>query len=254
MAGRLTGKTAIVTGGSRGIGQAIATDFCREGATVILTSRKQEGLDRAADTIAEQIGVRPLAIASHMGDPDRIEAFFEALDEQVGAVDVLVNNAATNPYFGPMMTLEWGAWDKTFEVNLKGTFDMSRRVAQRLVEAGRGGSILNMSSVFGLRGAPWQGVYAMTKAAMVSMTQTLAIEWGPANIRVNAIAPGLVETRFASALIDNPQLAATFTERSALGRHGQPEEIAGIATFLASDESSFVTGQVLSVDGGWSAA
>ena len=243
MAGRLEGRTCIVTGGSRGIGQAVATAFAREGAEVAITSRKQDGLDRAAEEIAEETGVAVHPIACHVGKPDRVDA--------LGLPDVLVNNAATNPYFGPMIGLEWGAWDKTFEVNLKGAFTFARRVGQRLIDAGEPGSIINMSSVQGMRGAPWQGIYAMTKAALISMTKTLALEWGPAGIRVNAIAPGLVETRVAKVLVEQEQFRKMFTDRAALGRHAQPEEIAGAAVYLASDEASYVTGQVLPVDGGF---
>jgi NAD(P)-dependent dehydrogenase (short-subunit alcohol dehydrogenase family) len=179
---------------------------------------------------------------------------FAWIDREHGALDVAVNNAATNPYFGPLMNVEWAAWDKTFELNLKGYFEVARQTAKRLLAANKPGAIVNVASVVGLRGFPMQGVYAMSKAAVISMTQTLAVELGRANIRVNAIAPGLVETRFASTLISNAETAKYMNDRAALGRHAQPEEIAPLAVFLASDESSFVTGQTYVIDGGFTCA
>jgi NAD(P)-dependent dehydrogenase (short-subunit alcohol dehydrogenase family) len=164
---------------------------------------------------------------------------------------VLVNNAGTNPHFGPLLEVESGAWNKTFEVNLKGPFVATREVAARLIGAGQAGAVINVASVVGLRAAPYQGVYAMTKAAMVSMTRTLAVELSGARIRVNAIAPGLVDTRLAAAIVGNEALVRTFTDHTALGRVAQPEEIAGMAVYLASDEASYVTGQTFCVDGGY---
>lgn len=248
---RLSDRTAIITGASRGIGRAIAEAFVREGARVVLVSRRQEALDGVA---AELESVRPgaaVARACHMGDPEQVRVLVESVTEDVGVPDILVNNAATNPYFGPILGTERSAWDKTFEVNLLGAFELSRAVAGRLVEMKRPGSIINVASIAGLGAAPFQGVYGMTKAALVSMTQTMARELGGAGIRVNAIAPGLVETRLASALVSNDALVKHYTDRAALGRYGQPEEIAGPAVFLASDESSFITGHVLVADGGF---
>lgn len=256
MAGRLAGKVAVVTGGSRGIGAAIAEAFVREGASVVISSRKQEGLDASARQIADATG-RPEAIATfacHTGDPAQVAALFAFARERFGVVTVAVNNAATNPHFGPMLSLTAGAWDKTFEVNTRGYFEVARHTAEGLIEAGLPGSIINVTSIMGMRAAVFQGIYGMTKAAVISMTQTLAMELGSRNIRVNAIAPGLVETKFASILIDTPEISKTFTERSALGRVAQPPELAGAAVFLASDEASYVTGQTLAVDGGYTIA
>lgn len=249
--GSLDGKTALVTGASRGIGEAIATTFAAEGASVVLVSRKRDGLEAAAARILEATGVQCRVAPCNTGDLANVGKLFGELDEAGVRVDVLVNNAATNPYFGPMIPLEYSAWDKTFDVNLKGSFEFARQVAMRCMEDKRPASIINLSSIFGVTGAPYQGIYAMTKAALISLTKTLAQEWGPSNIRVNALAPGLVDTKFAAAIVHNPALSKLFTERSALKRHAEADEIAGIATFLASDAAGFMTGAVLPVDGGY---
>lgn len=252
MTTRLAGKVALITGGSRGIGAGIGAAMAAEGATVVLTSRKQPGLDAAAAQILQACPDAVVhARACHVGKDDQRAALFTWLDERVGAVDILVNNAGTNPHFGPLLTVEWPAWDKTFEVNLKGPFALSREVARRLIDQGKPGSIINVASVLGQGASPLQGVYGMTKAALISMTQTLAIEWGGAGIRVNAIAPGLVDTRLASGLVDNPEIARRFTERTGVRRIATPAEMAGAVVFLASDEASYVTGSVVNVDGGY---
>jgi NAD(P)-dependent dehydrogenase (short-subunit alcohol dehydrogenase family) len=252
MGGRLQGRVAIVTGGSRGIGAAIAHAFAREGARVVISSRKQEGLDAAAGAMNAAFPGAVRARACHVGDPAALGELVSWVAAEVGLPDVLVNNAATNPYFGPMLGVSRAAWDKTFEVNLRGPFEATRLVVQRLLEAGRPGSIINVASVVGLAAAPLQGIYGMTKAALISMTRTLAFELGRTGIRVNAIAPGLVDTRLASAIIENSERVKVFTDRTAVGRYAQPEEIAHLAVFLASDESGYVTGQTYCVDGGYS--
>ncbi|MCA1663782.1 MAG: glucose 1-dehydrogenase [Myxococcales bacterium] len=255
MTARLQNKTALVTGGSRGIGAAVAEAFAREGARVIIVARKAEELEATAARINDKIGSeRVFAKAAHTGRPDVIGELFAWIDNEHGALDIAVNNAATNPYFGPLLNVEWSAWDKTFDLNLKGYFEVARQTAKRLLAGNRGGAIVNVASVVGLRGFPMQGVYAMSKAAVISMTQTLAVELGRAKIRVNAIAPGLVETRFASTLIDNDEASKYMNDRAALGRYAQPEEIAPLAVFLASDEASFVTGQTYVIDGGFTCA
>jgi NAD(P)-dependent dehydrogenase (short-subunit alcohol dehydrogenase family) len=243
----LADKTIIVTGASRGIGEAIARACARAGANVVLASRKQDGVDAAAAAITSQ-GGSALAVACHMGKAEEVEALFGRATERFGPIHGLVNNAATNPYFGPLLGIEDSAFDKTIEVNLKGPLAASRAFVG---QAAAGGSIVNVASVAGRRAAPLQGVYGMTKAALISMTQTLAHELGPAGIRVNAIAPGLVETRFASALIQNEALLKHVVDRTPLGRHGQPEEIAGAAVYLLSDAAAFMTGQTMTIDGGW---
>jgi NAD(P)-dependent dehydrogenase (short-subunit alcohol dehydrogenase family) len=250
---RLEGKIAIITGGSRGIGAAIAHAFARNGARVVIASRKEAELAATCARINQEHPGTVTARACHAGTPQAIVELVAWVEKEIGVPDVAVNNAATNPHFGPLLTADWAVWDKTFDVNLKGYFELTRQVARRLIDAGRPGSIINVASIAGMRAALMQGVYGMTKAAVISMTQTLALELGGARVRVNAIAPGLVETKLAGAIINNPDAARVFTERAPLHRHGQPDEIAGLAVYLASDESSFMTGQVVAVDGGWSA-
>jgi NAD(P)-dependent dehydrogenase (short-subunit alcohol dehydrogenase family) len=252
MAGSLTGRVALITGGTRGIGLEIARAFLAEGARVTVASRRQDGVDAAVAALDPVAPGMVRGEACHVGDPDALAALFDGFDARGELVDVLVNNAGTNPHFGPMLTITPAAWRKTLAVNLEGPFEASRHVARRVIAAGRRASIINVSSVFGMKGAAMQGAYAMSKAALVSLTQTLAAEWGGAGIRVNALAPGLVETRLAAAIVHNDAARALFTDRAPAGRYAQPEEIAPAAVFLASDASSFVTGHTLVVDGGWS--
>ena len=250
---RLQDKTILVTGGSRGIGEAMATSMVHEGATVVLASRKQEGLDAAKARIATATGApeRVVVRTCHVGRPDDIDALYTWLDESNMLPDALVNGAGTNPYFGPLVGAQPLAWTKTFEVNLQGPFELSRQLALRWMAASRPGAIVNVSSIFGLRAAPMQGIYGMTKAALISLTQSLAMELGSTNIRVNAICPGLVDTKLAAALTSSPELSKHYTSRAALGRFGQPEEIASMAIYLCSDESTYVTGQHFVLDGGY---
>ena len=247
----LQNRVAIVTGASRGIGEAIAVRMAEAGAAVVLAARKVDGLQVVAERITKA-GGRAVVVAAHTGKVDDVRALVARAVSELGKVDILVNNAATNPYFGPLLDTEDAAWDKTFEVNVKGYFATTREVVRHLQSRNAPGSIINVASIVGTRAAPMQGVYGMTKAAVIAMTHTLAQELGSAGIRVNAIAPGLVETRFAAAIVGNDELRAQVVARSALGRHAQPDEIAGTAVYLASDASSYVTGQVLLVDGGTS--
>lgn len=248
----LAGKVAIVTGASRGIGAAIARAFAQAGARVALASRKIEGVQAVAAEIAAA-GGEAHAVAAHVGKQDDVVALVRATVERFGAVDVLVNNAGTNPHFGPLVDAGDAAWDKTFEVNLKGAFWAAREVVRHLRARGAPGSIVNVASVTGLRAAPMQGVYGMTKAALISLTRTLALEVGGSAIRVNAIAPGLVETRLAAAIVGNEAIRGMVVGRTPLARHAQPDEIVGAALYLVSDASSYVNGHVLVVDGGMTA-
>lgn len=245
----LTGRTALVTGASRGIGEAMARGLAAQGANVVLASRKIESLEEVKRSI-DAAGGTALACACHTGKPDQIDGLMRAALDRFGQVDILINNAATNPYFGPMLGVEWPAWDKTFEVNVKGYFAMARAVAQHLLDRDAPGSILNVSSILGTTAGPLQGVYAMTKAAVISMTQTLSVELGHAGIRVNAIAPGFIDTRFSAALVGSPQINEAIVGRTPLGRIGQPKDLVGLAIYLASDASSFITGATFMADGG----
>lgn len=243
----LEGKTAIITGASRGIGEAIARSFHQKGANVVLAARKPEALEK----LAAELGDRALAVAAHTGKVEDITNLMARAIEKFGQVDIAVNNAATNPYFGPMIGIEWGAWEKTFEVNVKGYFALAKATAEHLIERSAPGSIINVASIVGLQGAPLQGVYGMTKAAVLSMTKTLAVELGSRNIRVNAIAPGIIKTRFSSALVESEEISSLILSKTPLGRVGRPEELGEIAAYLASDQSSFVTGATFTVDGGY---
>jgi NAD(P)-dependent dehydrogenase (short-subunit alcohol dehydrogenase family) len=243
---RLDGKVAIVTGASRGIGEAIARLLAEQGANVVVASRKIEGVE----AVAKSIGERAFAVAAHTGKEAECTSLVKAAIDRFGKVDILINNAATNPYFGPMLAIEELAWDKTFEVNVKGYFWMTREVVRHLQSRSAPGSIVHIASVAGLEAAPLQAVYGMTKAAILSMTKTLAYELASMKIRVNAIAPGFVDTKFASAIVKNEDLNKEVIKKTPLARVASPDEIAGGALYLASDASSYVTGHTLVIDGG----
>jgi NAD(P)-dependent dehydrogenase (short-subunit alcohol dehydrogenase family) len=243
----LAGQVALVTGASKGIGRAIARSFADAGAAVMLSSRKQEGLDEAAASIREVTpGAQVAAYAANAGDPDQAAACVAACIEQLGALDILVNNAATNPSMGATIDAELGAWDKTFQVNVRGTFVWSQ-LAWRAWMRDHGGCIINLSSIGGLRGDAAIGVYNTTKAAIVHLTRILAVELGP-RVRVNAIAPGLVKTDFARALWEPAGDAVA--DGLPLRRLGEPDDIAHAARFLAGPGASWITGHTLVVDGG----
>ena len=247
----LSGKVAIVTGGSRGIGRAIALGLASHGADVVVASRKQADLDIVAAEI-RALGRKAAAIATHMRNKEDIDRLVEQTLEHFGKIDILVNNAGTNPYFGLLMNIEESAWDQIMTVNLKGYFLMAQAVARGMIEQGSG-SIINVSSAGGRRASPGLGAYSISKAGDIMLTQVLAQELGQHGIRVNAIAPGIVQTKFAEALWSNEQILEASLRMTPLGRIGQPEEMAGVCVWLASEASSFVTGQTIILDGGQSA-
>ena len=245
----LTGRVAIVTGASRGIGEAIARGLAENGATVVLASRKQADLDLVAQAITDE-GGKALAVACHTGKPEDIGLLFDRVMAEYGRVDILVNNAATNPYFGPTIDATESIFDKTFEVNVKGYFLMAQRAARIMVDQG-GGSIINVASIGGISPMLMQGIYSMTKAAVISMTRAFACELGGAGVRCNAICPGLTNTKFAKVLIDTPEIHDMFVGQVPMGRHAEPHEMVGAAVYLASDASSYTTGSVIVCDGGY---
>ena len=244
----LTGRVAIVTGASRGIGRAIAEQFAQAGAKVVLSSRKQAALDQVAQEINSAEG-EATAIAAHNGDKDALYSLVEKTLSRYGRLDILVNNAATNPHFGTVLDAEDSYWRKTIDVNLMGNVWLSQAAVKAMRESG-GGKIINVASVAGLRPGRYQGIYSITKAATISLTKTLASELGPENIQVNAIAPGLVQTKFAQALWGNADLLESVLKRTPAGRIGEPTDFVGIALFLASTASDFTTGAVFVLDGG----
>ena len=245
----LTGKVAVVTGGSRGIGEAIATALALHGAEVVVSSRRQDGCDEAARGIAAA-GGRATAIACHIGEMQSLEHLFAEVQHRFGRLDVLVNNAATNPYYGHILDTDLGAFQKTVDVNVRGYFYASV-LAGRIMRANGGGSIINVASVTAVRPGPRQGIYSITKGAVLNMTKAFAAECGPDGIRVNAILPGLIRTRFAGALLADEQQVQHYVGQNPLRRVGEPQDLAGAALFLASGASSYVTGEFLVVDGGF---
>jgi NAD(P)-dependent dehydrogenase (short-subunit alcohol dehydrogenase family) len=244
----LAGKVAIVTGASRGIGEAIAHTYAQAGAKVVLASRKLEGLTTVADAITSA-GGQATAIAAHMGEQSAIKELVQKTLETYGGIDIVVNNAATNPHFGPLLTSEESMWDKTLDVNLRGYFRLIRETVPHMIERG-GGKIINLASIAGITPSPGMALYGITKAAVIMMTRSLAVELGPNNIQVNAIAPGFIKTKFSQAIWGNDQINDMLVKATPAGRIASVEELMGMALYLASPASSFTTGQAFVVDGG----
>jgi len=248
----LDGKVVIVTGASRGIGRAIALRLAQAGASVVVSSRKLENVQPVADEIVAA-GGQALAVQAHVGTAGDVAALVAQAVETFGRVDVAINNAATNPHFGPLLTADEGQWDKILDTNAKGAFRVCKAVVP-LMEAQGGGKIINLTSVAGLRPSPGMGMYGISKAAIIMLTQVLAAELGRANIQVNAIAPGVIKTRFSQMLWQTPQIAEPLLRSLPLGRFGEAEDVAGLALYLASPAADYVTGAVFVVDGGMNIA
>ncbi len=244
----LTGRRALLTGASRGIGYAVAAALARRGAAVALTGRKADALD-AAVTQLRSLGTDARAYVCHQGDPEAISQLFEQLDRDHFPLDILVVNAATNPVFGPLLDLELDAWHKIVEVNLTGALLTAQAAARRMLTRQKG-SIVFIASIAGIDPLPGLGAYSVSKAGILGLMRALAKELGSNGIRVNAVAPGLIETRFSAALFQDRAAYDRIVGQTALQRHGQSDDVAGAVVYLASEASAYVSGQVLIVDGG----
>jgi NAD(P)-dependent dehydrogenase (short-subunit alcohol dehydrogenase family) len=244
----LSGKVALVTGGSRGIGSAIAEALAEQGAEVVISSRKQADLDEEAERINALFPQKATAIAAHTGRPDDLGRLVKEVMGRFSRIDILVNNAGTNPYMGPVLGAELAAWDKTFEVNLRGVFFLTKLVYEASMES-HGGAVVNVASIGGLRPGIGLGVYNITKAGVIMLTRQLAREIG-GKVRVNAVAPGLIKTRFAEALWANQSILDRVLASNPMGRIGLAEEVASAVVFLASDAASYINGEVIVIDGG----
>ena len=244
----LDGKIAFVSGASRGIGAAIAQLLAQQGAHVIVSSRRIESCEEVVATITAA-GGKATAMACHIGEMEQISAVFAQIREQFGRLDILVNNAAANPHFGNILDTDLGAFQKTVDVNIRGYFFMSVEAGKLMREHG-GGSIINVASVNGVSPAQLQGIYSVTKAAVISMTKAFAKDCASFGIRCNALLPGLTDTKFASALTSNETILKHALQIIPLKRVANPSEMAGAVLYLASDASSYTTGTTLTVDGG----
>jgi len=244
----LTDRVALITGASRGIGRAIAEAYANAGAKVVLTSRTQETLDEVAADI-EADGGTALPAAAHVGEMDAIQDLLATVDESFGGVDVLINNAATNPHFGPVLTAEESQWDKTFDVNVKGYWRMVKACAPSMKERG-GGKVINVASVAGQQPMAGMGVYSVSKAGVLMLTEVLGAELAGAGIQVNAIVPGFIKTKFSKAIWDNEQLSESVLKATPQHRMADPSELTRLPMYLGSSESDFVTSTAFRIDGG----
>ncbi len=245
---QLTGKVAVITGSSRGIGRSIAECMARAGAKVVVSSRKADACNAVAESIS-QAGGQAIIAPCNVSNPAQLRSLVDQTLAAWGRVDILVCNAAVNPYFGPMATMPEEAYDKIMGSNVKSNFLLCNMVAPHMAAAG-GGNIIIVSSIGGNQGSGTLAVYGMSKAADFSLTKNLAIEWGPKRIRANCIAPGLIKTDFSRALWENTKLLKNVEEGTPVRRIGRPEDVGGVAVFLASDAAAYITGQTIVVDGG----
>jgi len=248
---QLDGKVALVTGASKGIGEAIARGLAEFGARVVVSSRKQEAVDAVAKAFKGD-GLEATGIAANMGSIEDIQALVDKTHEAYGGMDIIINNAAVNPVFGSIQDTDERAFDKIIDVNLKGPFELCKKAYPILKQRG-GGSIIHISSIGGLKPEAGIGIYSVSKAAINNLTQAMAQDWGVDNIRVNAICPGLIKTRFSEALWKDEKILDRFIKHIPLNRAGVPDDVAGLAVFLASDAAAYCTGGMYLVDGGYSA-
>lgn len=244
----LENKVALITGASKGIGEAIAVVYAAHGAKVVINSRKQEELDKVAGKI-KSAGGDCMALAGNTGEASSLKMLVDRTVEKYGGIDIVVNNAASNPAFGPVVQTEEWAYDKIMDVNVKAPFELSKLAYPHLKQRG-GGSVINLSSIAGDTPDPGLGIYSVSKAALNMLTKVMAKEWGPDNIRVNAICPGLIKTKFSQALWQDENMLKRFMKMVPMGRMGTVDEIAALALFLASDASGYCTGTLFFADGG----
>lgn len=245
----LTGKVALITGASKGIGEAIARFYATYGASVVINSRKQEAVDEVAKAIRTE-GGKATGVAGQVGNIEECQKIFDAALAAYGRIDILVNNAASNPVFGPVENTDERAFNKIMDVNVKAPFELAK-MCLPIMRTNGGGSIINISSIGGVSPEQMLGIYSVSKAALISLTKVMAAEWGKDNIRANVICPGLIQTKFSEALWNNEKIMKHMLAQLPLSRVGTPEEIAGLALFLASEASSYCTGSVFMADGGY---
>jgi NAD(P)-dependent dehydrogenase (short-subunit alcohol dehydrogenase family) len=241
-------KVAIITGSSRGIGRAIATRFAERGARVVISSRDADACENVASSLRDS-GSEAIAMAAHIGKREQLEALVEATLARWGGIDLVVANAAVNPYYGPLSGITDDAWDRIMNSNVRSTRWLANLTFPHMAKRG-GGAAIFLSSIAGLGGSDVLGAYGVSKTALIGLARSLAVEWGPQQVRVNCLAPGIVKTDFAEALWGNPKIAEPAIRRTALRRLAEPDDVAGAAVFLASRAGSFITGQTLVIDGG----